>query len=225
MRISIKNKSALIEMPGSLECGKIIKQSLIFPHSNNPLEKSSNGCLTFPHYNKAFIKENIFLNKSKKTIRFAHTKKQTIPSTFFSFTCGSFFCKMSGRNKSESVDGIIGIRSDTVGLDPTSFMHHFRHVPGIRREKYRNRFIYFSNDTDIYTRQREKRILLTQESKKSISDADAVVLLVEFIKHPDISIEGLSKKVSEKGVMVVSEIIKRFLEYHDLVEKKTDIKQ
>ena len=112
-------KRALIEMPVSLKYGKIIKLMSIFPHFNKPLEKSSNGCLTFPHYNKAFFKrvEVLIFKIKEKSIRFAHIKKHTIPSTFFSFTTWNFFCKMSGRNQSDWVDGITGIRSIFVVLN------------------------------------------------------------------------------------------------------------
>lgn len=113
---------------------------------------------------------------------------------------------------------------EIVGLDPTSFMHHFRDVPGIRREKHQNRFIYYSDNAAIYTRQRQKRVLLTQKLKRFPSNSDAIVILVQLIKHPNISMKELSNKLSRQGVMIEPEMITRFLEYHELLEKKTGIK-
>ncbi len=103
--------NALIEMPGSLKCGKIIKWMPILPHFNKPLEKSLFDRLTFPHYNKAFFKRKInkILKIKKIPIRFAHIKKHFIPSTFFFFTTGSKFYKMSGRNQSDSVIAMLWI--------------------------------------------------------------------------------------------------------------------
>jgi len=114
---------------------------------------------------------------------------------------------------------------EIVGLDPSSFMHHFRDVPGICREKHQNKFVYFSDETAVYTKQREKKILATQELKRFPSDTHAIIILVQFIKHPKISICELSDKIFSLGVKIKPEIIEYFLEHHDLIKKKTVIKQ
>jgi hypothetical protein len=51
------------------------------------------------------------------------------------------------------------------------------------------------------------------------SDAEAVEILVELIKSPDIGIEQLAAKVSKPGKQVVPAIIRRFLGFHDLLKK------
>ena len=115
--------------------------------------------------------------------------------------------------------------SKVVGLpQKSSYMSRLMDLAEIRREKHQRKYIYFSNDLEIYSRQKHKRILLTQESKKFPSDAEAVVILVQFIKHPDSNMQELSNKVAKQGVMIDTEMIKRFLKYHDLVEKKTVMK-
>lgn len=113
-----------------------------------------------------------------------------------------------------------------VGLPAnSSFLSQFRNVPGIRREKHRGRFIYFSDDPKIYTGQKQKWILHRQEIIKLPSDADAVVILVQYIKHPDISIEELSNSIARQGKHIDSFVIKSFLQYHDLLKKIPDIQQ
>ena len=56
---------------------------------------------------------------------------------------------------------------EIVGLEPSSFMHHFRDIPGLCREKLKGRFIYFSDNTKIYTSQRQRRTVLQQAEKNS----------------------------------------------------------
>jgi hypothetical protein len=44
--------------------------------------------------------------------------------------------------------------SKLVGIAPnSSFLYHFHDVPGIRREKHKGRFIYFSDDPNLYPKQ------------------------------------------------------------------------
>lgn len=120
-----------------------------------------------------------------------------------------------------------GMSSHEIGnivrLNPGSFMHHFRDIPGTRRERHKGRFIYFSDIPEIY--QRQKSNLRLAVSKRLLSDADAVLILVQLIKNPGISIEELSNKVTSQGIRIEPTVIKCFLEHYDLLEKKTDTKQ
>jgi hypothetical protein len=54
------------------------------------------------------------------------------------------------------------------------------------------------------------------------TDADAVLILVEYIKHPDISIDELVRIVSRTGKRIDASVMKQFLEFHDLVKKSPD---
>jgi len=110
---------------------------------------------------------------------------------------------------------------EIVGLNPGSFMHHFRDIPGLRREKQQGRFIYFSDDPEIYSKQKQKFVSLVQEKAKRMpSDADAVLILVQLIKHPNISIEELAKRMARQGKSFEPSVIKNFLEHHDLFPTK-----
>jgi hypothetical protein len=51
------------------------------------------------------------------------------------------------------------------------------------------------------------------------SDAEAVEILVELIKSPDIGIEQLAAKVSKPGKPVAVSMIKGFLQFHGLLKK------
>ncbi len=118
---------------------------------------------------------------------------------------------------------------ELTGLLPRSFLSHFRDCPGIQREKHMGVYIYFAEASEIYTKQIKRRIDYENQAVKSQiiklpPDADAVVILVQYIKHPDISIEGLAKRIAQKGRRFEPAVIRNFLEHHDLL-KKTEVTQ
>jgi hypothetical protein len=122
-----------------------------------------------------------------------------------------------------------GMSSDeigkTVGLNPSSFMHHFRDILGVKREKLGGRFIYFLDDLETGTKQKEERISLLLRLEKPISDAEAVTLLVQFIKHPGASVEDLAAMLTGEGKRVKPATVREFLERHDLLKKTPDSRQ
>ncbi len=110
---------------------------------------------------------------------------------------------------------------DIVGLQPRSFMQHFREMDGVFREKYGGVYVYFSNDPTVYVRQSRKRSQICEMQK--ISDAVAVKLLVAYIKYPQLSAEELSVTLAQKNRCHISAaIIVNFLLFHDLLKKTPD---
>ncbi len=113
---------------------------------------------------------------------------------------------------------------DIVNLLPRSFMHHFRKMEGIFREKHGGVYVYFSNDSTIYERQCFKRVQAKDE--KQISDAIAVKILVGYIKHPELSSEDLSTILRrEKDCLVSPAVIENLLSYHGLLKKTPDFRR
>jgi hypothetical protein len=102
----------------------------------------------------------------------------------------------------------------------SSFLSQFKDVPGVKREKHQGRFIYLSDSPEIYTRQKQQWTTIDFPT-----DAQAVVILVQLIKHPDISIEQLADRVSDQGQSVEPAIIRSFLQFHDLLKKTSDTKR
>ena len=100
----------------------------------------------------------------------------------------------------------------------SSFLSRFKSVPGVRREKHQGRFIYLSDHPQIYSRQKQ-----TRASRRAgagfPSDSEAVEILVQLIKYPDLGIEQLAAKVSKPGKAVGPAMIRRFLRFHDLLKK------
>lgn len=116
--------------------------------------------------------------------------------------------------------------SGIVNIAPSSsFLSQIKNVPGVRREKYQGRFIYLSDSPDIYNRQKQRWTLSCQEGIDFPTDTEAIVILVQMIKHPDIGIDQLSNKVSRQGKRVPPDAIRRFLEFHHLLKKTLDTKR
>ena len=114
---------------------------------------------------------------------------------------------------------------DIVGILPnSSFLSQIKNVSGVRREKHRGRFTYLSDSPEIYNRQKHK-----WASSQSVidfpTDAEAIVILVQLIKHPGIGVEQLSSKASKQGKRIDPVTIRRFLEFHDLLKKTLDTRR
>ena len=107
----------------------------------------------------------------------------------------------------------------------SSFFSTLHNFAGIRRERHHGRYMYFSDTPVLFEQQRKGLILLRSEGESRLpSDAEAVMILVQLIKHPDISIEELSDRLAQEGKKIEPSAIKRFLESHDLVKKIPDTK-
>ncbi len=102
----------------------------------------------------------------------------------------------------------------------SSVFSRLQSIPGIRRERHQGRFVYFSEEKY----QEQKVVLYETQHVRLPSDAEAVMILVEHIKHPDSSIEELSERVAEQGRSIDRRVIHRFLEHHDLLKKIPDTK-
>ncbi|MCK4817251.1 hypothetical protein KA005_15885 [bacterium] len=113
--------------------------------------------------------------------------------------------------------------SDILGLPAHTFLSHYKDSADIHREKYKGLYIYFSKDLVVFEKQKRERE--EQVRSRAIldlpSDADAVIILVTLIKHPNDSIEQLTRRVRRRGVKVPIENCRNLLIYHDLLKKTT----
>jgi hypothetical protein len=115
--------------------------------------------------------------------------------------------------------------AELVDLVPnSSFLSRIKSVPGIKREKHQGRFIYLSDHPQIYSRQKQTGAA-GQQAVGLPADSEAVEILVQLIKHPDIGIGQLAAKVSKPGKQVEPAMIKRFLRFHELLKKTSATKR
>jgi hypothetical protein len=127
-------------------------------------------------------------------------------------------CRLIGRSErglsAKQIAQVVEVASNS------SVFSRLHSVPGIGRERYQGRFVYFSDE-----RYQEQKAALCQAKQASLpSDAEAVMVLVQYIKHPQSSIEELAEQVRGQGRSIDCNVIHRFLEHHDLLKKILDTK-
>jgi hypothetical protein len=107
-----------------------------------------------------------------------------------------------------------------LGLSPRSFLSSFREHPDLKREKHQGCFVYFSSDHTVYEQQRNQRLGMIRSAKLP-SDVEAIAILVETIKHPDLNIEKLCTQLKTKEYNITPEAVRNLFVYHGLPIKKT----
>lgn len=113
---------------------------------------------------------------------------------------------------------------ELVRIPPRSFLSHFREDDHLQREKIKGRFVYFSSDRAVCAEQKLKRIDQVDRAARmrTPTDAQAVVILVERIQHPALTIEELSARLGKKKCHFTAEELSSFLELHGLLKKTQD---
>jgi hypothetical protein len=114
------------------------------------------------------------------------------------------------------VSELVGIRANS------SFLSGFRDI--VHRERQQGRFIYFSANQDTYRKQKQCREqhLVKGVVRKLPTGADAILILVDRIKHPDSSIEQCARRVQKKMKHIGIGTIRELFEHHGLLKKTPD---
>lgn len=107
-----------------------------------------------------------------------------------------------------------------LGLPYRSFLHHFKRVPGIRREKMQGVFIYFSDDPMRYERQVRNRVITISRVIKPLTEPEAIIILVALIKQQAFTAEQLFALPEVQKSKISTDSIQKFLQQHGL-QKKT----
>lgn len=107
-----------------------------------------------------------------------------------------------------------------LGLDPRSFLSAFAKHPQLKREKSRGRFVYYCCDSTLYDKQRKRRRTLNTKRWQP-TPSEAVAILVEMIKHPDLNTDALMRRLRKKNTSVTLEVIQNLFLRHDLTLKNT----
>jgi len=108
-----------------------------------------------------------------------------------------------------------------LGLFPQSFTSHLKGLPDLLREKSAGRYVYFSAYEELHLLQKKKRAEELEEKKHILpSDADALLILVDRIRHADSSAEECARRLRKKVKHISAEAVHALFEYHG-IEKKT----
>jgi hypothetical protein len=107
-----------------------------------------------------------------------------------------------------------------LGMEPHSFLWLFRNHPALTREKHQGRFVYFAAESAICQRQRNQRMVMDAGARRP-SDSEVIAILVETIKHPELSIEQLCRNLKKQGIAVAEQAVVNLFACHGLELKKT----
>ena len=121
-----------------------------------------------------------------------------------------------------------GLSSSELGeilsLQPRSFLSHFRDHPAVYRENLMGRWIWFAAEPSIREQQTQTR--WSEEETRALrmpSDSEAVMILVDLIRHPNSSEEQIARRLMSKQTNIDAAAIRQLLDTHGLVKKTLDI--
>lgn len=113
---------------------------------------------------------------------------------------------------------------EIIGLNPKCFMARFKELPGIKKERYKNCIIYFSGNTEKYEAQQRNRFPPKPAATELPPDAQAIIILVELIHHPGISIDELALQLQKKGHAIEAGSIAVLFRQYQIDKKKLNTK-
>jgi len=112
--------------------------------------------------------------------------------------------------------------SEILGVNAHSFMSQFGLDPRLQREKHGGRFTYFCAKMEVGKAQRhERQARETPRTDRLPSNAQAVTILVCFIKNPDATMDELVEKVQKEHRGINRRMVECLIRHHGLVQKKT----
>ena len=109
--------------------------------------------------------------------------------------------------------------SEILGRGIHSLLARLTERGKLKREKHAGRHIYFSHVSGIMEKQRSKRISREKLPSEFSSAGVAILVLVEKIKYPDLSVPGLVNSLRKQGVNVNIESVTDFFTRHGLLKK------
>jgi hypothetical protein len=144
---------------------------------------------------------------------------------------GAFFSKHGNLKQTlvhlvtHSEQGLSGAElGEILGLQPRSFLSHFRDPPAIYREHMRRCWIWFAADPGIREQQMQARLAQEVAGASCMpSDIEAVMILVDLIEHPQSDVKQITRRLKSKGLNIGVTAIRQLLEYHGLLKKTAAI--
>lgn len=121
----------------------------------------------------------------------------------------------------------MGVPEITQLLDviPYSMLANLTDDQSLQREKFSGCYTYFSADEEIRASQLEKRTEANgQRSAALIPDALGVLVLVEYIRYPHLSLREISKRLNKKGTKISESLLHDYLSFHGILKKTPDFR-
>ncbi len=110
--------------------------------------------------------------------------------------------------------------AEILGENPNSLLAHFREIPGLTKERHGRDIVYFSSEEEVYRRQQRRRFPPEPSAAELPPDAQAIIILVELIHHPRMSIDELAVQLHEKGHSIEAGSIAALFKQYRIDKKK-----
>ena len=123
-----------------------------------------------------------------------------------------------------SAQGLSGAElGELLGLQPRSFLSHFRDHPALFREQVGGRWIWFAADPKVREQQKHTRLTrVVAKAPRMPTDREAVMILVDLIQHPNSGLEQVARRLRRKGLRIDVDAIGQLLVHHGLEKKTVD---
>jgi len=110
---------------------------------------------------------------------------------------------------------------EVLGINAYSFISRFASHPRLTRKKLGGRYVYFCSESEVRERQRSARHQAEIRPRIALpSDAEAVLIFAEMIRHPDKDVESVARRLEAQGVDVGPCRIGQLLDHHGLRPEK-----
>ena len=109
---------------------------------------------------------------------------------------------------------------EVLGENPNSLLAHFKEIPGLKKERHSRDTVYFSSDEEVYKRQKRNRFPPEPAAGELPPDAEAIIILVELIHHPERNIYELAAGLKGKGLAIETGNIVSLFNKHEITKKK-----
>jgi len=126
----------------------------------------------------------------------------------------------------ESQEGIDAPKLCSIlGVSAKSLYTHFRGIKEIVSQRIGRTLVFFSSQSDIRARQMAARSRLALATRSVMPcSTDAVIILVDRIKHPDDSIEQCARRLQKQHSAITPEAIHTLLAKYGIVKKTADLR-
>lgn len=114
--------------------------------------------------------------------------------------------------------------SEVLGENPNSLLAHFKEISGLKKERHSRDIVYFSSDEEVYKKQKRNRFPPEPAVGELPSDAQAIIILVELIHHPRMSIDELTAQLQGKGHTFGAGNIAALFKKHEIAKKKQNMR-
>ena len=110
---------------------------------------------------------------------------------------------------------------EVLGINAYSFISRFASHPRLTREKLGGRYVYFCSESEVSERQRSARQQAKSRPRIALpSDAEAVLIFAEMIRHPEKDMGSVAHRLEAQGVDVGPCRIGQLLDHHGLRPEK-----